>query len=168
MGYINQNANLVLLFLLVLSVTVLVGATVYYQGNFSSINEEYNHKLESLQKLEKELTQKSSVLNKTREELVLKSERESEFTEQFTEIRSQKEVLEGERSKLTSEKESLEGQLDAAQEGLRESQAELTHEKRRVAELQTLNAQLAVEVNYWKEQTASIRSQLNACQSEGS
>ena len=164
MSYIDRNANIVLLFLVVISLTVLVGATVYYQQNFSAINGEYNEKLDNLKKMEKELQLKTTILNKTREELTLKAEREEEIGKQFTGIRSENEELASEKDKLSSQKESLETQLDDAQSSLREAQSDITFLKRKVAELEAQNSDLAVQVNYWKEQAAKYYADLQAAQ----
>lgn len=164
MSYINRNANVVLLFLVVLSLTVLVGATVYFQQNFSGINKEYNEKLAHLEEMEKQLNQKSAALNKTREELVLKSERETEFTEQYTKEKEDKESAQKENEKLNSQVSSLDSQLDSAQRTLKDAQAELTFERRQNAELTVINGQLAAKVELYKSESNTWKERALACE----
>ncbi|MBI4148225.1 hypothetical protein HY490_02950, partial [Candidatus Woesearchaeota archaeon] len=93
MGFITNNANIMLLFLIVASATILVGATVYFQTNFSHLNAEYNDKLTKLNEVSRELEAQEAILKKVKEELTLKSVRESEFTEKYTNVREEKEQL---------------------------------------------------------------------------
>ena len=111
MAAINKNANMMLLFLIVLTVTFLVGATVFYQTNLKSVNTRYNDKLKDV---EKELNAKIRILEQIREDLKLKTQREETFTEKYSEVREEKDVLSQEKSTLETQKQSLQSQLDDA------------------------------------------------------
>ncbi len=137
MAYITRNANLILLFCIVLSLTFLIGTTVFYQTNISRLNEEYGTKVDELKVVEKELNTKIKILDQVKKDLKLKSEREESFTEQFTEIRGEKETLAQEKERLSSERDSLEKQLADAKEAKKQAEASAEFERRRNAELTT-------------------------------
>ena len=94
MAAIHKNANMMLLFLIVLTLTFLVGATVFYQTNLASVNDKYNDKVDKLKGVEKELNAKIRILEQIREDLKLKTAREETFTVKYTEIRGEKDVCE--------------------------------------------------------------------------
>jgi len=107
MGYITRNANIILLFIILIAATALVGATVYFQQRFDSINGEYNSKLVQLQNVSSQLEQYQGILTKAREELVLKGSREEELTTKFTDVKSEKETLAEQNDQLLADKQSL-------------------------------------------------------------
>ncbi|MEK6822234.1 MAG: hypothetical protein AABY13_00265, partial [Nanoarchaeota archaeon] len=83
MGYITRNANIILLFLILLSAVALVGATVYFQQRFTVINTEYNAKLAQLKNISTQLEQYQTTLTTAKQELALKGSREEELTGKF-------------------------------------------------------------------------------------
>src|SRR3970040_1597200 len=108
MGFITKNANIILLFLIFVSATALVGATVFFQMNFERINTEYNQKIQQLQVVSNELQTQQALLNKIKSELSLKAAREEELGERFTEVKETKEQLETTKAQLERSKEQLE------------------------------------------------------------
>ncbi len=126
MSYITRNANLILLFLIVLVATSLVGATVYFQSSFDDINKEYSQKLAELNNVSQQLEQYRSILSKAKEELQLKLAREEEFTNKFTEVRTTATQLEQDKSRLLIDKRSLETELQAARSDLTRARADLS------------------------------------------
>ena len=77
MGFITKNANILLLFLILLSSVALVLATVFFQSNFDKINTEYNEKMAKLEEVSKKLKEYTT-------ELTIKEEREKEMTEHYS------------------------------------------------------------------------------------
>ena len=71
MSYITRNANLVLLFLVVLIAASLVGATVFFQARFKNINNEYDLKLEELNNVTAQVELYRDVVNRAQIELEL-------------------------------------------------------------------------------------------------
>ncbi len=146
MSFINKNANLVLLFLIIISAIALVGATVFFQTKFEDINTEYNQKLEQLRLVSADLEQQQAILNKVKADLNIKSEREHILGEQFTEVKEDKEILETQKQHLESRKQELETELEDTESILQSTQNELEAKK-------TLVAQLTGEVDTWKSKT---------------
>jgi len=110
-SYITRNANILLLFLILLAATALVGATVYFQERFGSINTEYDAKLAQLDNVSATLEEYQEILSAAREELALKGSREDELTSKFTSVKTEKEEIETQRDTLKSDKKTLEAQL---------------------------------------------------------
>ena len=127
MSYITRNANLVLLFLVVLSVTFLVGATVFYESNLARINDNYDEKVDLLKATEVELQTKLKQLEQSTKALSLKTEREATFTQKYSSVREQKEELENVRIGLESDVGDLEKDL-----------------RQKATEVQSLSGRLAI------------------------
>lgn len=154
MGYITRNANIILLFLILLSATALVGATVYFQQRFTSINTEYNTKLSQLSNITTQLEEYQGILTKAREELALKGSREEELTGKFTDIKTEKETLSQERDRLLQEKTSLNvaladktSRLTSATNTIAEKEAAITNLNKEItankAEIRDLEADIS-------------------------
>ena len=111
MSYITKNANMLLLFLIVLSATGLVAATVYFENNFERLNKDYEGKVAELIRISSELQQKRDALEKASRELVVKGTREEEIAEQFTEVRTEKEELATKKAELEKSKAQLEAEV---------------------------------------------------------
>jgi chromosome segregation ATPase len=158
MSFINKNANIILLFLIIIATLCLVGATVFYQKNFEKINVRYNEKLAELQNITSELVQKQTALNETQATLALKSEREEVFTEKYTEVEEEKETLESENEELEGEVSTLSANLETAEAELETIRGELVVERTRTAQLtgqvedlQSEVSDLEDDVDYWQD-----------------
>lgn len=125
MAYITRNANIVLLFLILISAGALVTATVFFQENFDRINKAYATKLTQLNEVTKDFEEKQTALETIKSELTLKAAREEEFTQQYTTVREEKTTLEGEKKQLTQVKESLEDELEETQSTLQSTKNSL-------------------------------------------
>lgn len=118
MAYITRNANIVLLFLILISAGALVAATVFFQENFDRLNKAYTTKLTQLNEVTKDLQEKQAALEQIKSELTLKAAREEEFTQQFTTVREEKTKLAGEKEQLTKLTTDLESELSETQSAL--------------------------------------------------
>jgi len=107
MAFITKNANLLLLFLIVVSATTLVAATVYFQSNFERINLLYNDKLAKLNQVSKDLEDKQAALARIENELTLKSARETDISQKYTEIRDTTDSLKKSNEDLKQENRNL-------------------------------------------------------------
>lgn len=166
MGFITKNANIVLLFLIVLSATSLVGATVFFQMNFDRINTEYNQKLDQLKLVSQELEEREAVLNQIKGELVLKSEREEELGEKFTEVREEKESLELTREQLENANAQLESELESSETLLRETQLELDAKKDVIKTLEAEVADLETRLDVCEDERDNLEDDLQACEDD--
>ncbi len=118
MAYITRNANIVLLFLILISASALVAATVFFQENFDRINTAYNSKMTQLSEVTKDLAEKQQALDQIKSELTLKAAREEEFSQQYSTVKTEKTTLEGEKKQLTQLKVSLENELESTENQL--------------------------------------------------
>jgi chromosome segregation ATPase len=118
MAYITRNANIVLLFLILISAGALVAATVFFQENFDRINTAYNSKLTQLNQVTDDLKEKQAALDTIKNELTLKAAREEQFSQQYSTVKTEKTQLEGEKKQLTQVKESLENELESTENQL--------------------------------------------------
>jgi chromosome segregation ATPase len=145
MHYITRNANVILLFLILLSAVSLAGATVYFQDRFESLNEEYSVRRAQLDNLTVQVKEYESTLHNTSEELALKGSREEELTAKFVDVKKEKESLAEERDRLINEKNAIGAQLASTQTQLSESQKSLSLKNALIA---SINADLAREKAY--------------------
>ena len=150
---------MMLLFLIVLTVTFLVGATVFYQTNLASVNTKYNTKVAQLKDVERELNTKIRVLEQIREDLKLKAAREETFTEKYTEIRGEKEELKTEKTTLEKAKKSLEDQLDEAVDRRQEAE-----NLRQLAESRA--NRLAIDYDDCADDLDTEEARLDSCQDD--
>jgi len=166
MGFITKNANMILLFLIMLSATSLVGATVFFQTNFDRINTEYNEKLQQLQTVSKDLQTQQALLSKIKGELSLKSEREEELGEKFTEVRGEKEELETKKAQLERSKEQLESELTSTESTLITTQLELDAKKDIVKTLTGENDKLEVQLDVCEDKRDDYKRDKDNCLDE--
>lgn len=163
MGFINKNANIILLFLILLSATALVGATVFFQVNFDRINTEYQQKLQQLQSVSTELEAQQILLDKIKQELSLKSEREEVLGEKFTEVKETAETLEGQKKQLEQSKEQLETELEDTEAVLRDTQTELNVKKDQVDTLTEEKTKLETKLDVAEDQRDDARRERDTC-----
>lgn len=77
MGYINHNINSGLLFLVLMTATMLVTATVFFQAKYDQLVGEYNHQASSMNDLAGELQLHQSALTEVNSALRLAHDREA-------------------------------------------------------------------------------------------
>ncbi len=163
MGFITKNANMILLFLIMLSAASLVGATVFFQMNFEKINTEYNQKVQQLQLISKDLQTQQALLDKIKAELTVKTEREEQLGEKFTEVKTTKEQLETQKVALERSKEQLESELETTESSLRSTQSELEAKKDLVTTLTGENDKLSSQLDVCGDQRDNYKRDKDNC-----
>src|SRR3989344_1344666 len=118
MSFMKKDVNVVLLALIVASILVFSGFTVYYQTTFKDVSLEYKNKLEQLQKVTSDLSAQKQQLNETYS-LRVKAEQDKKALDQ-----SYKD-LSDERNQLENDKSSLESELLDTKSDLAEKSAQL-------------------------------------------
>ncbi len=161
MSYITRNANLILLFLIVLIATSLVGATTYFQSKFDTINAEYTSKRAQLENVSKELDVYQQILQKAKDELQLKLAREEEFTQRFTEVKTTKEQLDADKARLLKEKKSLEDNLASARTSLTQAQAEVSTKASKISSLEGDISSLNVQISSLNSRISRLNSKID-------
>lgn len=164
MGFITNNANILLLFLIITSAVTLVAATVFFQTNFDRLNKEYQEKLAKLNAVSRELETQEAILKKVKEELTLKSVRESDFTEKYTSIRDEKQSLETTKKELETKTSKLESDLDHSAKQLMARTKELESKENTIQEKEAQISQLNKDVTLQKLRTKKCENDLNDCQ----
>jgi chromosome segregation ATPase len=159
MGHITRNANVILLFMILIAATALVGATIYFQSRFTAINDEYNDKLTQLRNVSVQLEQYQDVLSTAKEELTLKGTREEDLTNKYTTIKGEKDTLTSERNKLLSDKTSLEIALASRT-------TELTTTKNQVLNDQAVINGLRTDIGTLQTQNANLKNTIDDLKDE--
>jgi len=111
MAFMKKDVNLGLLVLIIVSIILFSGFTVYYQTAFRDISLEYETKLGQLNDVTKQLTEKRQELNETYS-LRLKVEQDKKTLDsRYKEVSDENEQLTRDNSNLRSEVSSTKSQL---------------------------------------------------------
>ena len=82
MAVMRRDINIGLLFLIVATLIVFAGFTVYYQTTFKNVSNEYKAKLTELEKVSSDLESKKKELTETSQTLQLKESNEQALSSQ--------------------------------------------------------------------------------------
>lgn len=132
MAFMKKDVNVVLLVLIVASILIFSGFTVYYQTTFKDVSLEYKNKLEQLQKVTSDLSTQKQQLNETYA-LRVKAEQDKKALDQsYKDLSDERNQLENDKSSLETELITTKGdlaeksvQLQSKQNELASTQAEL-------------------------------------------
>lgn len=142
MAFMKKDVNLGLLVLIIASIIMFSGFSVYYQTTFKDVSLEYKEKLEQLGKVTTELSTQKQALNETYS-LRIKAEQDKKTLDsRYNEVRDENSNLLADNSNLRSEVSSTKSelgeksaQLSATQSLLANVQSELSSEKSKVSSL---------------------------------
>jgi chromosome segregation ATPase len=130
MAFIRRDVNFILLALIVASVLLFSGFSVYYQKSFKNVSLDYKDKLEMLNKVSRDLATQKQMLNETYS-LRLKAEKDRKVLDQsYNQVRD-------ENSRLENDKSSLQNELSSTKSQLGEKQAQLEATKNTLAQTQS-------------------------------
>lgn len=166
MGFITKNANIILLFLILLSSVALVLSTVFFQSNFDSINEEYQTKMMELDKASQELNTTVRILENYRDELEMKDSREKEISEQYTVVQTEKEKVATQKEKLEQQKQSLESELTSTETQLSKAKNDLAAKISLVDSLKADLAECEDDRDTYQSALNNAENNLDACQDD--
>lgn len=158
MAFMRKDVNMGLLLLIIATLLLFSGFTVYYQTNFRDVVGEYNEKLSQLQQVKDELLSEKTRLNQTYE-LRIKAERDIEALD------SQYKDLSDERDRLESDKNSLQSELSSTKGELASNKAELSQVNDLLSTTQaelTITSSRLVSCN---REVEDLEDDLEACQS---
>ncbi len=130
MAFMKKDVNLGLILLIIATLLLFTGFTVFYQKNFKEVTTEYNDKLAQLNKVKQELENEKNRLNQTYE-LRVKAEKDVQALD------SQYKQLSEERDQLESDKNTLQSELSSTKIQLASSKAELSQTQELLASVQT-------------------------------
>lgn len=103
MGFIDDNAHIWLLIMVIVVAGAIAGLSVVYQQNFKSINHQYDAKLQELNKTFNDLIGTKKELNNTISELEVKAAREEDLGSKYTLANAQKNQLATDKAQLQAD-----------------------------------------------------------------
>ena len=118
MAFLKRDVNLGLLLLIIATLILFSGFTVYYQTNFKNVVTDYHSKLEQLKKVTGELGTEKIRLNETYK-LRVKAEKDIKALD------TQYRLLSDERDQLEDDKNQLHTELSSTKTQLAEKQVQL-------------------------------------------
>jgi chromosome segregation ATPase len=140
MAFMRRDVNFGLLILIIATLILFSGFTVYYQTNFKNVVTEYNDKLEQLKKVTSDLESEKIKLNQTYQ-LRVKAERDMKALD------TQYRLLSDERDQLENDKNKLQSELLATKATLSETEAKLSQTQTLLSQtqdsLKTANARIS-------------------------
>ena len=166
MAFITRNVSIILLFLILGSMSFLIVSTVYYQGQLSKINSDYETKVNTLKDMEEKADATTKDLNNALKERELRLARGSKFGDAYIKLKDLEETTEARRDRLTQEKTDL-------QNAIAGSQREFVDAKKLEADVTAQNDALTKQENQLMEAKIrqenllrSLKAQLDALQQQ--
>jgi len=150
----KRDVNFGLLILIIASVLLFSGISVYYQTTFKDISLEYKEKLIQLNDVSNELEQQKTKLNETFS-LRLKAETDRKVLDsRYNDLSGDNEQLERDNSNLASEVSTVKNNLaekkamlSATESKLTSTQSQLNAANQQVTSLKGKNARLASDLD---------------------
>lgn len=164
MAFITRNASITLLFMILITLTFLIGSTVSFQVKLATLNSEYDAKVEALKEIQDKAAQTTDELNRAIKERELRQARGTTFAATYGELKSQQETAEALRDRLMQENNDLETTISGSQREYIEAKAqEAQTSKENEALVVQQNALMELKVR--KENTlSSLKKQLDELQ----
>ena len=136
MSFMKRDVNLGLLILIIVSIVLFSGFSVYYETSFKDVSLEYQEKLEQLSQVTKELVTKRQELNETYS-LRVKAEQDKQTLDaRYNEVRGENDQLSTDNTNLRSEVINIKSdlaeksaQLDVTRSLLAQTQSQLSSAK---------------------------------------
>ena len=154
MAFMKRDVNIGLLLLIIASILVFSGFSVYYQTTFKNVSLEYQNKLEQLGEVSTQLTEKRQELNETYSLKVKAEEDRKTLDARYKDASDENEQLNADNSNLRSEVSSIKNQLgeksaelDATKSLLAQTQASLSSAKSEVSSLKAKRDRLGDDID---------------------
>ena len=154
MAFMKRDVNLGLLILIVLSISLFSGFSVYYQTTFKDISLEYQTKLEQLSKVTNELGAKRQELNETYSLRVKAEEDRKTLDQRYRDVNEENDKLAADNSNLRSEVSNTKIQLAV-------KTSELDASKNLLAQTQASLSAANSEITSLKSQKSSLKDDLD-------
>jgi len=122
MAFMIRDVNIGLLLLIIVSIILFSGFSVYYHTTFSEISLEYKTKLDQLTKVSSELVMQKQQLNETHSLKVKAEEDRKVLDSRYKDVNDENEGLKADNTNLKSE-------ISATKSSLAEKSSELTATK---------------------------------------
>ncbi|MBL7054130.1 hypothetical protein ISS05_00035 [Candidatus Woesearchaeota archaeon] len=163
MAFMKKDVNLGLLLVIIATLLLFSGFTVYYQTNFKNVVSDYHNKLSQLEKVTSDLGQEKTKLNETYQ-LRVKAEKDVKALD------SQYRLLGDERDQLEDAKNTLQSELGSTKTKLAEAQVQLSSAQSELSStqdlLKTANAKISSlnsRIDDLQDSRDSYKAQYEAC-----
>lgn len=157
MAFMKRDVNLGLVLLIIATLLLFTGFTVFYQNNFKQVISDYNDKYSQLKKVTQELENEKGRLNKTYE-LRVKAESDIQALD------SQYKSLSEERDALEAHKNAIQSELSTTKTQLAVTKAELGQAQEQLTAAQSQVATVTTSLNSCKSQRDNYKQDLEDCQ----
>jgi len=155
MAFMKKDVNLGLLLLIISTLLLFSGFTVYYQTNFKNVVTEYHDKLGQLEEVTSELGAEKVKLNETYQ-LRVKAEKD------ISALDTQYRLLSDERDQLESDKNKLQSELTTTKTQLAESQAKLSQTETILSQTQDSLRAANTEISSLKSRVSNLKDDIDA------
>ena len=154
---VYRNANILLLFLILLNLVVICGTFIFFQKSFETIQARFEAKTDALNQVESDVAAKYKNLQAAQKEIRIKQQSENVTAVRYTEVAALKSNLETEAGDLTGQKKKLNEELaaQAAQTADMKSKASLAQAKQ---------GQIKTEIGLYNEDIQRINTMIAATQ----
>jgi chromosome segregation ATPase len=147
MAFMKKDVNLGLLVLIIASIILFSGFTVYYQTTFKDVSLEYQTKMEQLSKVTQELATQKEALNETYS-LRIKAEQDKETLDaRYKDVSDENENLRSELISTSSELAEKKAELDATESLLSQTQATLAAANSEIDSLKSQRSDLKDDID---------------------
>lgn len=155
MAFMKKDVNLGLLLLIIATLLLFSGFTVYYQTNFKNVVTEYRDKLEQLKGVTSELSKEKTRLNETYQ-LRTKAEKDIKALDE------QYRLLSDEKEQLESDKKKLQDELSSAKSQVAETEAKLSQKETLLSQAQASLSAANAEIDVLKDRYDSLKAKKEA------
>ncbi|HLC96014.1 MAG TPA: hypothetical protein VJH97_01720 [Candidatus Nanoarchaeia archaeon] len=164
MGFIKKDVNFILLSLVLTVVILVIGVTFLYQHWFSNLSQEYQEKVQNLERVTEELGLKKTQLANTTQVIQEQQDTVGDLSQRFTQVRDEKDKLEADKATLSRELTESKAALVQAQATLSQketllsqAQADLVSANNRIDSLQNSNQELEDDLDQCQAELAICR-----------
>ncbi len=165
MSFMKKNVNFGLMILIVATVLLFIGFTIYYQNTYSGLSGEYQQKIDELDKLTSSLQAEKTKLSETSYELKIKEESEQDLSGKYEGIKSEKEKLEVDKTNLQQDLASTKSNLAVKEVELTTTKNDLEIANEEVSSLKSKISSKNNEINSLEARISCLQS--TADDSEG-
>ncbi|MCH8003937.1 MAG: hypothetical protein IH934_04885 [Nanoarchaeota archaeon] len=150
MAFMKRDVNLGLLILIIVSIVLFSGFSVYYQTTFKDVSLEYQNKLNQLGQVTKELSSKRLELNETYSLRVKAEEDKKVLDQRFNDVRD-------ENTRISADNTNLRSEVSSTKSQLAEKSSQLDATKTLLAQTQSSLSAANGEITALKSQRSNLK-----------
>ena len=161
MAFMKRDVNLGLLILIIVSIVLFSGFSVYYQTSFKDVSLEYQNKLDQLGQVTQELSSKRQELNETYSLKIRAEEDKKVLDERYKDASDENTKLNSDNTNLRLEVRSTKSKLtekkfehDATKTLLSQTQSSLSSANSEISSLKSQRSNLKDEVECLEQEAA--------------